>query len=49
MSAKDIFHNTVRLALEKDGWNITQDPLFLTPSPQVRILIDLGAEKLISA
>ncbi|NES21235.1 MAG: fatty-acid oxidation protein subunit alpha [Symploca sp. SIO3E6] len=49
MSAKDIFHNTVRLALEKDGWNINQDPLFLKPSPRVRILIDLGAEKLISA
>ncbi len=27
MSAKDIFHNTVRLALEKDGWTITHDPL----------------------
>lgn len=49
MSAKDIFHNTVRLALEKDGWTITKDPLFLKPSPQVRIKIDLGAEKLISA
>ena len=39
------------MALEKDGWNITQDPLFLKPSPRVRILIDLGlgAKKLISA
>ena len=49
MSAKDIFHNTVRLALEKDGWTITEDPLFLKPSPRVKILIDLGAQKLISA
>ncbi|MGK7926681.1 MAG: XisH family protein [Spirulina sp.] len=49
MSAKDIFHDTVHLALEKDGWEITQDPLFLKPSPRVKILIDLGAEKLISA
>lgn len=29
MPAKDIFHNTVRLALEKDGWVITDDPLHL--------------------
>ncbi|GCL41741.1 fdxN element excision controlling factor protein XisH [Dolichospermum planctonicum] len=27
MSAKDFFHNAVRLALEKDGWLITDDPL----------------------
>jgi len=49
MSAKDIFHNTVRLALEKDGWTITKDPLFLKPSTRVRIFIDLEAEKFISA
>jgi hypothetical protein len=24
--AKDIFHDTVRKALEKDGWKITHDP-----------------------
>ena len=28
MSAKDKFHDIVRLALEKDGWNITSDPLY---------------------
>lgn len=49
MSAKDIFHDTVRLALEKDGWKITHDPLFFKPSPQVKIFIDLAAEKLIAA
>ncbi len=49
MSAKDIFHNTVRSALEKDGWTITHDPLFLKLTLQVKILIDLGAEKLLSA
>ena len=27
--AKDIYHNTVRTALEKDGWIITDDPLRL--------------------
>jgi len=49
MSAKDIFHNTVRLALEKDGWTINSDPLYLKPSWRVKIKIDLSAEKLISA
>lgn len=29
MLAKDVFHNAVRVALEKDGWTITQDPLHI--------------------
>ncbi len=29
MPAKDIFHNAVKRALEKDGWIITDDPLYL--------------------
>lgn len=29
MPARDFFHNTVRLALEKDGWAVTHDPLFI--------------------
>jgi len=29
MSAKDVFHDTVRIALEKDGRTITHDPLFI--------------------
>ncbi|MHC5936741.1 XisH family protein [Nostoc sp.] len=49
MSAKDIFHNTVKVALEKDGWKITHDPLFFKLSEQIRIKIDMGAQKLISA
>ncbi len=49
MSAKDIFHNTVRSALEKDGWDITHEPLFLQPSQRAKIKIDLGAQKLLSA
>lgn len=49
MSAKDIFHNTVKVALEKDGWKITHDPLFFNLSEQIRIKIDIGAQKLISA
>ena len=49
MSAKDLFHQEVRAALEKDGWTITNDPLFLKLTQQFKIKIDLGAEKLLSA
>jgi len=44
MAAKDIFHDAVREALEKDSWQITHDPyrvLALGREAQ----IDLGAEK----
>ena len=46
--ARDLFHYTVRLALEKDGWTITDDPLSLEYGG-VGIQIDLGGEKLIAA
>lgn len=46
--AKDIFHNHVREALEKDGWEITNDPYFLYYD-EIRMETDLGAEKLIAA
>ena len=49
MSAKDIFHNIVKVALEKEGWKITHDPLFFQLSEQIRIKLDLGAQKLIAA
>ncbi|OUL29681.1 fatty-acid oxidation protein subunit alpha [Nostoc sp. RF31YmG] len=48
MSAKDKFHDIVRLALEKDRWNITNDPLYIDFG-QVQMRIDLGAEKLLAA
>lgn len=48
MPAKDIFHQAVRHALEKDGWNITHDPLHLRTGG-VEFHIDLGAERLIAA
>lgn len=48
MPAKDIFHNAVKRALEKDGWIITDDPLYLDFGG-VELYIDLGAEKLIIA
>jgi len=46
--AKDLFHDVVRKALIKDGWNITADPLFVKAGG-VEFYIDLGAEKLIAA
>lgn len=49
MSAKDIFHNIVKVALEKEGWKITHDPLFFQLLEQIRIKIDLGAQRLIAA
>lgn len=48
MSAKDIFHQSVRTALEKDGWTITHDPLHLKVA-DIEFFIDLGAERLLAA
>ncbi|MBG1262042.1 element excision factor XisH family protein [Nostoc commune] len=49
MSAKDVFHNTVKIALEKENWQITHDPLSFELTEKVKVRIDLGAEKLITA
>lgn len=43
--AKDIFHNIVREAIEKDGWTITNDPYRLSVLER-DAQIDLGAEKM---
>ena len=48
MSAKDVFHEVVKIALQKDGWEITNDPLKISLGG-VNLSIDLGAEKLIGA
>lgn len=48
MPVKDIYHNTVRAALEKDGWAITDDPLKLKWGIR-ELFIDLGATKLLAA
>lgn len=48
MSARDIFHNLVRLALQKDGWTITHDPLSIDLADG-QLQIYLGAERLIAA
>ena len=46
--AKDLYHDQVRKALEKDGWKITHDPYELTVDA-VDYEIDFGAERLIAA
>ncbi|MFB2895168.1 element excision factor XisH family protein [Aerosakkonemataceae cyanobacterium BLCC-F50] len=46
--AKDIYHDTVKTALQKDGWTIT-DELFKLTIGSRSVYIDLGAEKLIAA
>lgn len=46
--AKDIYHNNVRTALEKEGWLITDDPLTRTIGKR-DLFVDLGAEKLLIA
>lgn len=48
MPARDIIHDAVIEALQKDGWNITDDPLILVLREE-NIAIDLGAEKVITA
>jgi len=48
MPAKDFYHDTVKTALIKDGWTITDDPLSVKIGTR-NAAIDLGAEKLIAA
>lgn len=48
MAAKDLFHQAVKIALEKDNWLITHDPLHLEMGT-FDYYIDLGAEEIIAA
>ena len=48
MSAKDVFHEAVKQALQKDQWVITDDPLKFKFG-NVNFRADLGAERLIAA
>jgi XisH protein len=45
--AKDFFHDVVKNALLKEGWNVI-DPLRLRMGP-VEMAIDLGADRLVGA
>jgi hypothetical protein len=46
--ARDKIHEPFKIALEDDGWEVTDDPLYLKIGT-IPIHIDLGAEKLIAA
>lgn len=48
MPALDIYHDTVRTALIKDGWMITHDPLHLRWGRK-DMYVDLGAKRTIVA
>ncbi|KJH71529.1 element excision factor XisH family protein [Aliterella atlantica] len=48
MPARDIYHDTVKFSLQKDGWTVTHDPFPLQIGKK-RLSVDLGAERLISA
>ncbi len=44
MPAKDVLHETVRMALAKDGWEIKFDPLHLRWGKR-DFFVDLGANR----
>ena len=48
MPAKDFFHDTVKNALDKDGWIITDENLFIKID-KIELYIDLAAERILVA
>jgi hypothetical protein len=48
MPRKDNIHDAVKNALIRDGWTITNDPLFIEYGNE-DMYVDLGAERLIAA
>jgi XisH protein len=48
MSAKDIYHDSCKQALIKDGWTISHDPYSLKIGKK-DLFIDLAGEKLLTA
>ncbi len=49
MSAKDKYHDCVKIGLEKQGWEITDDPFKIKYGTEDKISIDLGAERILAA
>lgn len=47
--SKDRFHHIVKIALQKDNWRITHDPLPIQADLFTEMYIDLGAEHLLAA
>mgnify|MGYP003446278964 CR=1 FL=1 len=48
MAARDLFHDAVKVALQKENWVITDDPLKMEAGG-AKFEIDLGAERLLAA
>jgi hypothetical protein len=48
MPRRDIIHGAVKNALARDGWTVTDDPLFLEFGDE-DMYVDLGAERLLGA
>lgn len=48
MPAKDLIHNSVKQALQKDGWIITADP-YTIQYEELTVFADLGAERPLAA
>ncbi|MDB9511911.1 XisH family protein [Kamptonema animale CS-326] len=48
MAARDLFHESVKIALQKENWVITDDPLKVEAGG-AKFEIDLGAERLLAA
>lgn len=48
MSARDVFHDAIKQALQKEQWVITDDPLRFRFG-NVNFQVDLGAEQLVAA
>jgi len=48
MARRDIHHQVLKLALEREGWNVTDDPFFVKIGRKTAE-IDLGAERIILA
>ncbi|MEM8529077.1 MAG: element excision factor XisH family protein [Bacteroidota bacterium] len=48
MPRRDTYHEHVKEAVQKDNWDVTDDPLLLSRG-NVNLSTDLGAEKIITA
>ncbi|WP_445305369.1 MULTISPECIES: XisH family protein [unclassified Microcoleus] len=48
MAARDLFHDAVKKALQKEEWEITAEPL-IVKIQGVKFEIDLAAEKVLAA
>lgn len=48
--ARDLFHEAVKIALEKEGWTVTDDPYVIKNEVfSGKLYIDIGAERLLVA